>query len=119
MKNFATPGLSNRGKLHYLFLFNLYPSFFTNAINQLILQDNLSSPNLAWIKNRKIIFIPKKNKNKNLCEAYRPISLLEVLYKIISKLLISQVTPFLDEILLPTQFGFTKNRTLNQASFSI
>ena len=119
MKNFATPGLSNRGKLHYLFLFNLYPSFFTNAINQLILHENLCSPNLAWIKNRKIIFIPKKNKEKNLCEAYRPISLLEVLYKIISKLLISQVTPFLDEILLPTQFGFTKNRTLNQASFSI
>ena len=64
MKNFATPGLSNRGKLHYLFLFKFNPSFFANAINQLTSLENLSSPNLAWIKNRKIIFIPKKIKIK-------------------------------------------------------
>ena len=119
MRNFSTPGPTGRAKLFYLFLYNFSPSFFTKAINQLARVKNLSSPKYAWIKNRNIIFIPKKGKDRNLCESYRPISLLEVLYKIISKLLSSRITPFLDEILLPTQFGFMKNRTLNQCSTNV
>ena len=119
MKNFSTPGPTGRAKLFYLFLYNFSPSFFTKAINQLARVKDLSSPKYAWIKNRNIIFIPKKGKDRNLCESYRPISLLEVLYKIISKLLSLRLTPFLDEILLPTQFGFTKNRTLNQCSTNV
>lgn len=118
MKKFSTPSSTGRSKLFYLFLYNFSPSLFTKAINQLARIKDLSSPKYAWIKNCNI-FIPKKGKERNLCESYRPISLLEVLYEIISKLLSLRFTPFLDEILLPTQFGFTKNQTLNQCSTNV
>ena len=53
--------------------------------------------NFTWIKKRTIIFIKKKQKNKaNKCSDFRPISLLEVLYKILSKLLLEKLNPFYD-----------------------
>ena len=118
MKPLAAPGPSGRGKLFYSFLFNHNPFFFTRAVNQLLQIKNLSNSNYAWIKKRKIIFIHKKGKDKLRCSSYRPISLLETLYKLLSKLLMNNISPSLDEILSENQFGFIPNRSLNQASTS-
>ena len=114
----AAPGPSGRGKRYYMFLFNLNKSFFTQAISQLLQIDNFQTPRFSWIILRKIIFIPKRDKDKTECANFRPISLLEVLYKIMSKTLMHFITPFLDEIVSKTQFGFTPSRTLNQASIN-
>ena len=116
MKTGSSPGPTGRGKQFYSFLFNHNPLFFTQAINQLLQIKNLADSNHAWIKKRKIIFILKKGKDKLHCSSYRPISLLENLYKIMSKLLMNIITPSLDEILSENQFGFMPNRSLNQAS---
>ena len=116
MKACSSPGPSGRGKFFYSFLFNHNPFFFTQAINQLLQIQNLSDSNYAWIKKRKIIFILKKGKDKLHCSSYRPISLLESLYKIMSKLLMNLISPSLDQIVSENQFGFMRNRSLNQAS---
>ena len=49
--------------------------------------DILDSAALTWIKQRKVIYIPKAGKDPLLPSSYRPLSLLEVLYKIPAKIL--------------------------------
>ena len=81
--------------------------------------ENFENSNFAWIKNRTIIFIKKKPRSKaNKCSDYRPISLLEVLYKILSKLLLEKLNPFMSDIVGPQQFGFTKGRAMSLCSLS-
>ena len=63
----AAPGPSGRGKRYYMFLFNLNKSFFTQAISQLLQIDNFQTPRFSWIILRKIIFIPKRDKDKTEC----------------------------------------------------
>ena len=52
------------------------------------------------------------------CSDYRPISLLEVLYKILSKLLLEKVVPSMNNLCGPHQFGFSKGRAMSLCSSS-
>ena len=60
-----------------------------------------------------IIVLPKKNKNPLHCGSYRPISLLNVDYKILAKILASRLEVVLSEIIDPDQTGFIKGRSSN------
>lgn len=57
-----------------------------------------------------ITLIPKENKDNNLRENYRPISLLPVWEKVLDKLITNKLMSFLEvrNILNPSQFGFRK-----------
>jgi len=58
------------------------PLLFTAAINQLTFVPGLAnSVEYKWVKERKIIYIPKKSA-KTYPSDFRPLSMLEVLYKI-------------------------------------
>ena len=57
-----------------------------------------------------IILIAKEGKDLLQIKNYRPISLLNVDYKILSKVLASRITKGLNEVILEDQLGFMKGR---------
>ena len=62
-----------------------------------------------------IILIVKKVKIYCKEKNYRPISLLNVDYKILSKVLASRITKVLNEVILEDQLGFMKGRNIGEA----
>ena len=56
-----------------------------------------------------IVLIPKIS-NPTSAQHFRPISLCNVVYKIISKLLVAKLRPHLDKIISPAQSAFIPNR---------
>jgi hypothetical protein len=58
-----------------------------------------------------IVLIPKGN-NPECLEDYRPISLRNVTYKIISKCLVNRLWPFLDGLISETQSAFVPERLI-------
>ena len=120
MKNKVTPGRSKLSKHSLLFIFKYIPNLFTAYINALINKEDLSSdPNTAWILAREIIFIKKKAKDALDVNSFRPISLLETIYKLISKLTISRLEKNIFSCLSKSQFGFVKGKQMSLATHTI
>ena len=118
-KNHSSPGPSGQGKKFFQFLFKFNNEFFSRSINQLLKVQDFENSEFSWLKNRSIIFIKKKPNKKSIkCSDFRPISLLETLYKILSKLLLGKVVPFMNDIVGPHQFGFAKGRAMSLCSIS-
>ncbi|XP_042023121.1 uncharacterized protein LOC121770456 [Salvia splendens] len=59
-----------------------------------------------------IVLIPKKPIPET-CGDYRPISLCNVINKVITKILSKRLAPFLPRVVAPNQSGFVKGRLLN------
>ena len=69
----------------------------------------------ALEKLRKMILIGKPDKERTSQDGYRPISLLEVTYKIISGLFADRLKLAIPHIIGTAQKGFTKNRSTQDA----
>jgi len=120
MKTHAAPGPSGQSASLYRFLFNIIPNTVVSVFNQLRSAPEIEdSEAFAWIKMRKIILIKKKNRPATDPASYRPISLLELPYKILSKLLINRVNPHLPDIVTTEQFGFVRGRQMHLPSVTI
>ena len=61
-----------------------------------------------------ISLIPKKNKDKTILENLRPISLLNVDYKILTKILAKRLEKVLPKLINPDQTGFVKGRYIGE-----
>jgi len=57
------------------------------------------------------IVIPKKGKDSELCASYRPISLLGVDVKILSKIVANRLERVVTDIVKADQTGFVRDRT--------
>ena len=60
------------------------------------------------------ILIPKKNKDSRFVEGLRPISLLNVVFKILTKTLSRRVTRIIDRLICGDQTGFIKGRYIGE-----
>lgn len=58
-----------------------------------------------------IVLIPKGNEPQCIKD-YRPISLCNVIYKVISKLLVNRLRPFLDDLISESQSAFVPGRMI-------
>jgi sorting nexin-29 len=60
---------------------------------------------------KEYIIVPIYKKGDRMdCSNYRGISLLSTSYKILSNILVSRLTPYVDEIIGDHQCGFRRNR---------
>ena len=81
------------------------------ALNEAFQHGELS----ASQKQAMIILIAKEGKDLLQIKNYRPISLLNVDYKILSKVLALRITKVLNEVILEDQLGFMKGRNIGEA----
>ena len=85
-------------------------SFVTRAINYSYEQKMFSEQN----KLGKITCIPKAGKPKQFLKNWRPISLLNVVYKLASGCIAERIKGFLDKIIHCDQTGFIKGRFIGE-----
>ncbi len=91
-------------------LFQEIPDILTAAVNQLVFNHELASLTMfQWIKERKVIYIPKKPL-PTIPGDYRPLSILEVLYKMLSR----RLSIALPEIIGEHQHGFIHGKGIQE-----
>ena len=78
-------------------------NFVTESINQSFLAEELNVS--------KIALLPK-SEDRIKIQNYRPISLLNTLYKIVAKVYANRMKPLLHNWILPSQTGFVPNRCI-------
>lgn len=107
-------GLAVKHQAFFKLLFAACPAIFTKAINQMTFVPGiLNQDHLKWIRKRKIIYIPKTNQPKTPAD-YRPLSMLEVLYKIPMRIYANRISNMLPNIIGKHQFGFMKQKGIQQ-----
>ena len=106
----ASPGSSGfTGGFYKCFWRNL-KQFVVNSFNHGYKTGSLSITQKLGI----IILLPKPNKDKTLLSNWRPISLLNHCYKILSGVLAERLKPTLPSIIHPDQKGFVKGRFIGE-----
>ena len=106
----ASPGSSGfTGGFYKMFWRNL-KQFIVNSLNFAYETGNLSISQKLGI----IILLPKPDKDKKLLSNWRPISLLNHIYKILSGALAERIKPALPHIVHKDQKGFVSGRYIGE-----
>jgi hypothetical protein len=112
----SAPGPSDQTISFFKLIFMHVPSLMTQALNQLVFVPSLvSDGEVKWIQERNVIYIPKKPSPRSPGD-YRPLSMLEVLYKIPSRILARGLTRILPKLIGPHQHGFMPQKGIQEPS---
>ena len=110
MKNNKSPGNSGYTVEFFKFFFSRIGHFLVRSLNHGFHVGKLSVTQRQGV----ITCIPKEGKNNQLLSNWRPISLLNVSYKIASACLTNRVKSVLDKLVNKNQKGFLPNRYINE-----
>ena len=110
MKNDKTPGPDGFTCEFFKFFWTDKSSFIARAINNSKELMQFSEPNKLAI----ITCIPKDGKPKQFLKNWRPISLLNVIYKIASGCIAERIKKILDKLISKDQTGFIKGRFIGE-----
>lgn len=104
MKNQKSPGSDGITVEFYKLFWNKIKSFYLNSINY-----SFEIGSLTELQKQSIItLIPKQNKDITSLDNWRPISLLNVDYKIASKVIANRIKQVITKIIDNSQTGFIK-----------
>ena len=110
MKNDKSPGPDGYTSEFYKFFWKDLKYFLLRSYNEGIKKGELSITQTQGI----ISIIPKGNKTRELLKNWRPISLLNISYKILSASIATRMKEILDKIINEDQKGFIKNRYIGE-----
>ena len=110
-KNNVSPGSSGFTNEFFKFFWKDLKIFVTKAINNGFENGMLSITQRLGI----ITLIPKGDKNKAYLKNWRPLTLLNSLYKLISGCIADRIKPHLDTIVHGDQKGFVSGRYIGEA----
>jgi hypothetical protein len=115
-KEISAPGPSGQTITLYQLLFQGILGIITAALNQLVFNNKLAEcPAFQWIKHRKVIYITKEPNPLDPGD-FCPLSMLEVLYKIPSRILARRMSTMLPTIIGEHQHGFMAGRGIQEPS---
>ena len=110
MKNNKSPGSSGFSAEFYKCFWNRIGVFVCRALNHAFISGNLSVTQTQGI----ITCIPKGDKPKQFLKNWRPITLLNTIYKIGSGCIANRIKIFLDKLIHTDQTGFIKGRFIGE-----
>lgn len=117
MKTFAkgkTPGNDGITAEFYKKFWPFFGKLMVDSFNKSYLEGELTSS-----QRQAVITLLDKGKDRTLLKNWRPISLLNVDYKIASKALASRFTKFLPKLIHSNQVGYVKGRNITENIRSI
>ena len=110
MNNQKSPGSDGITVEFYKLFWNDVKEFYINSINH-----SFHTGPLTDLQKQSIItLIPKQNKDITSLENWRPISLLNVDYKIATKVIANRVKSVISTIIHNSQTGFIKGRYIGE-----
>ena len=110
LKNNKSPGTDGFTSEFYKFFWPELKSDMTSSFNYAFQNGTLSISQRGGI----ISLIPKKDKDRTLLENLRPISLLSVDYKILTKAIAKRLEKILPKIINHDQTGYIKGRFIGE-----
>ena len=110
MKNFKSPGPDGFTVEFYKFFFVDIGHYLIRSVNEGFRNGSLSITQYQGV----ITCIPKDKKPKQFIKNWRPISLLNVSYKIISSCIAGRIKSVLPSIIHESQKGFMKGRYIGE-----
>ena len=112
MKNNKSPGLDGYSPEFFKKIWPQLGDFFLESIN-----NNFEKGALAQSQTEGIITcLPKSGKERNLIKNWRPISLLNTTYKVMSLCITNRLRPLLQNIISDEQKGFIEGRSIADCS---
>ena len=110
MKNDKSPGPDGYTSEFFKFFWKDLKYYLLRSYNEGIRKGELSITQTQGI----ISIIPKGNKTRELLKNWRPISLLNITYKILSSSIAARMKEILEQIINEDQKGFIKNRYIGE-----
>ncbi len=110
MKNNKSPGSDGLTVEFYKIFWNDIKQYYIDSINF-----SLANGTLTEMQKQGVItLIPKKDSNLEILTNWRPISLLNVDYKIATKAIANRIKKVLPNIINSSQTGFLKGRYIGE-----
>ena len=112
MKNNKSPGMDGYSPEFFKQFWPQLGDFFLDCINDCFNNNHLTTSQTQGL----ITCLPKGGKPRNLIKNWRPISLLNTTYKLISSCITNRLRPILCRIISPEQKGFLEHRSISDCT---